>query len=321
MKSRRRFLVTGAAGFVGANLCRRLVERGEEVHVLIKPSSATWRIDDLREDLAVHEADITHAEAVERVVDRSKPTVIYHLATHGAYHYQEDAEQILLINVIGLWNLLRACNRVGYELFVNTGSSSEYGRKQFAMRETDLLDPNSFYAVAKATQSLLCQHMGRRADRQIVTLRLFSVYGSYEEPNRLIPNLMMSAIDNTCLRMVSPRTARDFVFVDDVVDVYLEVDRLRELAGEILNVGTGVQTSLSELLEIMGEVQGRPVNAEWESVPARTWDAMTWVADVSKIRSKLGVVPRTAVRLGLAKSLRWFREHENLYRPKRTDGR
>jgi nucleoside-diphosphate-sugar epimerase len=306
--------VTGAAGFIGANLCRRLLSRGEEVHALLRPGSRTWRLNDLAGRLPLHFADLTDQAALDHVIDAIRPAVIFHLATHGAYHYQGEAERILLVNVVGLWNLHRACARVGFELLVNTGSSSEYGGKTFAMRESDVLDPNSFYAVAKSAQSLLCQHVGRTGGNPIVTLRLFSVYGPYEEPSRLVPQLMLAALDRRPIDMVEPGTVRDFVYIDDVVDVYLQVDKLRELSGEILNVGTGVQTSLAQLVNVAGAINGQPIEAHWGRLPPRSWDASVWVADVSKLRRLTGSVPRTMVEQGLARTLAWFRDHHRFYR-------
>jgi nucleoside-diphosphate-sugar epimerase len=304
-----RFLVTGAAGFIGANLCRRLLLEDRETHVLVRAATATWRLEAIADRLHWHRADITDANAIERVIDEARPTVVYHLATHGAYHYQNNAEEILRTNVMGLWNLVRACSRTGCELLVNTGSSSEYGTKRFAMRETDVLDPNSFYAVAKAAQSLLCQHVGRTGATAIVTLRPFSVYGPYEEPTRLIPRLMMAALDGTPIDMVSPDTVRDFVFIDDVVDVYLAIDKLKAVSGEIINVGTGVQTSLQQLVGALGV----PVQARWNALAPRSWDSSVWVADISKLRRLLGLTPRLTVEQGLARSLPWFREHRQWY--------
>lgn len=312
--SRHRFLVTGAAGFVGANISRRLVERAEEVHVLVKPTTSLWRLEDLLDRLELHTGDITDASYVDKMVDEVKPTVIYHLATHGAYHYQDEAEQILRTNVMGLWHLLRACSRVGYHLLVNTGSSSEYGATQHAMRETDMLDPNSFYAVSKAAQSLLCRHVGRTGRGPVVTLRLFSVYGPYEEPTRLIPQLMMSALEDRGIDMVSPQTVRDFVYVDDVVNVYLEVEKLGAVSGAILNVGTGVQTSLGTIVEKMGRVNGSAIRARWNSMQARPWDSSIWVSDVTNLRRNIGWVPETTVEQGLARTLEWFRRHRDHYR-------
>ena len=313
MSREHRYFVTGAAGFVGANLCHRLVERGEQVHVLLKPATPTWRLDAIKDRIHAHSADITVAAEVERVVDEVRPSVIYHLATHGAYHYQDDTEAILRINVLGLWNLVRACDRVGYDLLINTGSSSEYGEKAFAMRETDLPDPKSFYAVAKAAQSLLCQHLGRATKSNIVTLRLFSVYGAWEEPRRLIPTLMLAALRDSPIEMVSPQTVRDLIHIDDVVDIYMEVEKLAPLRGEILNIGSGVQTSMAQLIDAMSRVNDKPIAARWGAMPARGWDSNVWVADVSKVRRMTGWIPRVDIHEGLRRSLDWFRRHRGPY--------
>jgi len=310
----RIFLVTGAAGFVGANLCQRLASLGAAVHAVVRPGGDPWRLAGMRDELAVHEVDINDGAAVRDLVNQARPTVVYHLATHGAYPFQKNPEAILLTNVFGLWNVLNACNEVGYELFVNTGSSSEYGLKQFAMREADVLEPNSYYAVAKAGQSLLCQHISRINDRPIVTFRPFSVFGPYEEGTRLFPTLMYAAIEDRPIDMVAPETCRDFIYVDDVVDAYLMVDRLKTFRGEIFNLGTGVQTSLRELVEATGAVNGRPVKARWGAMPARMWDATVWVADVSKMRRLTGWRPRVPMHEGLARCLAWFRDHAALYK-------
>lgn len=309
----RRFLLTGASGFVGANLCRRLVARGEEVHVFLRSASRPWRLEGVLDQVTVHAVDLRDAVQVEHAVQRIQPDVIYHLATHGAYPEQRDADTILLTNVFGFWNLLESCDRAGYELLVNTGSSSEYGRKAYAMRESDVLEPDSYYAVAKAAQSLLSRHRSRESGLPIVTLRLFSVYGPYEEPTRLIPRLMMASLEGNPVDMVSAGTARDFVYVDDVVDAFLDVDGLRALAGEILNVGTGVQSSLREVVDAVQALAGHPLDVHWGALPPRSWDSEVWVADISKIRRLTAYEPRTLLQEGLRKTLDWFREHRNLY--------
>ena len=306
-------LVTGASGFIGANLCRRLLDMGLPVHAFTRPASDTWRIDAIRDQLHIHTVDITDADAVRDAVNEIRPTIIYHLATHGAYPFQTDPEAILLTNVFGLWNVLNACNEVGYELFVNTGSSSEYGTKLSAMRESDLLEPNSYYAVAKAGQSLLCQHMSRIHDRPIVTFRLFSVFGPFEEATRLLPKLMHAAISDAPIDMVSPQTCRDFVYIDDIIDAYLMIDELKAFRGEVFNLGTGVQTPLKELVDLTGEINNRPVRANWGQMAARMWDANVWVADVSKIRRLTGWRPKVSLRQGLAKCLAWFAENADIY--------
>lgn len=311
----RVFLLTGAGGFVGANLCRRLTQGDGEIHLFVKPTTRLWRLDGVRERLHIHHVDLCDARAVEERINAIRPSVIYHLATRGAYASQNDADSILLVNVFGLWNLVNACAKHGCELFVNTGSSSEYGRKDFAMRETDNLEPDSYYAVAKSAQSLLARLCSRTIDLPLVTLRLFSAYGPYEEPTRLVPRLMMAALYDEPIKMVNPHTARDFVHVDDVVDVYMNIEGLAKLPGEILNVGTGVQSTMADMVAATETALGRKIkDLAWGDMPARAWDTDVWVADVSKLRRLTNACPTTPLREGIGKCLTWFADHGDFYR-------
>lgn len=307
------FLLSGAAGFVGANLCRRLVQEGAEVHILVKPRTALWRIEDIRAHLFLHMIDIRQEEDLQRLIRSIRPDVIYHLATSGAYHYQTDVQTILSTNVLGLWNLLNACDQVDYKLFVNTGSSSEYGTKSSAMQETDLLTPNSVYGVAKAAQSLLCQQHAQTHDRPIVTLRLSSVYGPYEEPTRLIPRLVVAALDHCPLDMVAPATARDFIYIDDVVETYLKIDALHACRGEIFNLGTGRQASLAQVVQTLEAHLGRPVTIRWNAMAPRSWDTTTWVTDVSKLQRLVEIRPQISLSEGIARCVAWFSQHREFY--------
>lgn len=302
-------LVTGAAGFVGAGVCQRLLQAGHEVYALVRPDTRRWRLAEVASDIHFVEVDLRDRHGVEHVVRTVEPQVVYHLATHGAYPFQEDADGILLTNIFGFWNLISACNAVGYELFVNVGSSSEYGRKRHAMRETDLLEPDSFYAVAKAGQTLLSRHVARLEDRPIVTFRLFSVYGPWEEPSRLFPALMRAALRGEVLDMVSPDTCRDFIHVDDVCAAFLDIDRLKACRGEVYNLGTGVQTALRDLVALTGSVAGQPLAARWGEMPPRVWDTDVWVADIRRAVQDLGWRPRLDLRAGIAQTLAWYRDH------------
>ena len=106
--SKERFLVTGASGFVGGCLVRRLVELGANVHAMIHSGSDLWRLKDIRSRMTLHEGDIIDANFTVSVVDQAKPTVVYHLAAHGAYSVQNNARRILMTNVQGTYNLLEA---------------------------------------------------------------------------------------------------------------------------------------------------------------------------------------------------------------------
>jgi nucleoside-diphosphate-sugar epimerase len=308
-----RVIVTGAAGFIGANVARRLLADGLEPFLLTLPSSDPWRLADLNGDARLVQVDLVDQAAVARVVADIKPDWVLHLAAHGGYSWQTDAGAILRANVVGTANLLAACRRSGVETFVNTGSSSEYGLKDHPPGEEEPVEPNSIYAAAKAAATMLCEQAAMSDGMNVSTLRLYSTYGPWEDPNRLIPALAVEGLRGEFPPLVAPETARDFVWIGDVVDAYLLAARTRHSEpGAIYNVGTGVQTTVGEAADIARDVLGIDARPTWGSMPARTWDTDRWVADNTKIRDRLGWRATCSLREGFTELSSWLRERPDV---------
>src|SRR6202022_3882820 len=117
--------------------------------------------------------------------------------------------------------LLQAAVTAGVQAFVNAGTSSEYGYKDHAPAEDEKLEPNSDYAVTKAAAPILCPHTAQRTGVAITPLRLYSVYGPYEEPTRLVPTLIVQGLEGKLPPLVNPDVARDYIHVDDACDAFV----------------------------------------------------------------------------------------------------
>jgi nucleoside-diphosphate-sugar epimerase len=305
----KRSIVTGGTGFVGANLARRLIKEGREVHLLVRPRHAPWRIAEIKRDVELHEVDLSDGDAVERVVSAIRPEWIFHLAAYGAYSSQRDTRRMVETNIVGTMNLLNSCLKTGFGAFVNTGTSSEYGFKSHAPSEEELLEPNSDYAVTKASATLLCRHTAQKHRANISTLRLYSVYGAYEEPTRLIPALVLSGLEGGWPPLADPETAHDFVYVEDVCDAYLlAATHAGHEHGAVYNVGTAEQTSLREVVEAARRVLAIKAEPAWNSMPGRSWDTRHWAANNEKIRKELGWQPRHTFEQGFRRTTEWFRD-------------
>lgn len=313
MAKKRIYLVTGGTGFIGSQLIRRLINNGEDVHIIVRKEARFWRIEDIRHKVTCHMSDLSDTDELRKIIEKIRPHVIYHLATYGAYPHQNEPDKIIKTNILGTWNLLKASSHIDYELFVNTGSSSEYGFKKFPMKETDLLEPVSYYAVTKASQTLLCFHIARNEKRPIVTLRPFSVYGPYEEPTRFIPTLIKALYFKEQMQLVSPEISRDHIYVEDLVDVYLMVDRLKNFAGEIFNIGTGIQSTIKDVVETAVRVTGETTDFKWGQMKPRLWDTTNWVADISKVRGLLDWSPKISLEKGLSLMWEWFKSNSSIY--------
>jgi nucleoside-diphosphate-sugar epimerase len=309
----KRVIVTGGTGFVGANFARRLLRDGHEVHLLVRTGYQPWRIEEIRGDVRLHEVQLHDIESVTQIVEQIRPDWIFHLAVYGAFSSQTDLQPMVQTNIHGTINLVQACLKTGFEAFVNTGSSSEYGFKDHPPAEAEVLEPNSPYAVTKVASTLFCRQTARQQRVHLPTLRLYSVYGPYEDPTRLISALIIRGLQGELPPLVGPETSRDFVHVDDVVEAYLlAATHPGQEPGAIYNVGSGVQTTVREAVGVARQALEIPAEPCWGTMAARSWDTSVWVSDNRKIYKELGWTPRYDFSRGFTATVEWFRAHPNL---------
>ena len=145
-------------------------------------------------------------------------------------------------------------------------------------------------------------------------LRLYSVYGPYEDLSRLVPKLLLEARRGRLPPLVNPLISRDFVYVDDVTRAFKAiVDRAPQLRpGDVFNIGTGQRTTLADLTALSRELFNVAAEPQWASMPDRGWDHSDWYADPRKAEAELGWSATTPLREGLRATMRWLDEHPAL---------
>jgi nucleoside-diphosphate-sugar epimerase len=309
-----RALVTGAAGFVGANLVRHLVAQQADVHVLLRPKTDLWRLTDVLPKIERCHADLTDASAVARVVGAVDPHVVFHLAKHRGDPTALDYGAAFEANLTATLNLLQAARNVrALQRFVHAGSSLEYDLSRAPLRESEFSAPMTVHGVTKAAASLLCTHFAIRHQMPTVVLRFFTVYGPWEDGARFVPSLMVAAIEGRPVHLTKPGHRHDWIYVGDVVDACIRSATTAGIDGEILNIGTGVQTTNEDIVGLVEASAGHRLVRACEPFPSRSWDSERWVADMSKTRHLLGWEATTTLREGLGMTLGWFRTHLDHY--------
>jgi polyisoprenyl-phosphate glycosyltransferase len=197
-------VIFGAGGFIGSNLFRTILKYRDDVYAATsKHPFIPWRIDDLREDRIIH-ADITDRFSLDNLFRKYVFKTVFDLAAYGAYSKQQDIKLTYQTNVIGLLNLLEACSPYKISAFIHAGSSSEYGLNCKEPLETEELKPNSHYAVTKASAANMIHYYGTILQLPVVNLRYYSIYGEYEEPDRLIPQIIEKGMKKEYPPLVQP---------------------------------------------------------------------------------------------------------------------
>ncbi len=308
---RRRVLVTGAAGFIGSHLCRRLVADGVDVVALDDLSEAS--VDALRHlpEVRFVEADIRD-EATLSDAARGCDSILHQAAKRSVPFSILEPELVTDVNLRGSLNVMLAARDVG-AILVQASSSSVYGdQDSFPVRETMRPQPRSPYAAAKAAAELYATACWHSYRVPTVSLRYFNAYGPGQDPESEYAAVVPRFV-SACLTGERPvvhgdgRQSRDFTYIDDVVEANIRAMAAKEPAyGLAFNVGGGTTpTSISDLLALVGELCG--VTPDPEHTPPREGDILRSEADVTLARDLLGFRPQVPIREGLRRTVEWFR--------------
>ncbi len=298
--------VFGASGFIGANLFKDIFKVRKDVYALTHDSQKAWRLKLLNvpSENIVH-CDIVSKVSVEDTFENFKPKTIFNLAAYGAYSKQKDATLTYETNVLGTHNLLE--NLSSDAVYVHAGSSSEYGYNCAAPKESDKLEPNSHYSVSKISAAYMIDYYARFFEKNAINLRLYAIYGDWEEPDRLIPQLIEKARKGKLPNFVSPDISRDFVHVSDSVEAFIDgALQLRpEIRGKSYNIASGIKTTMKELVDVAKAEFDISETPDWGSMPNRKWDLTEWYGDPSEANKDLGWKAKISLNEGLRAYFEW----------------
>ena len=303
-------LVLGASGFVGANLMRTLRRHRADVFGTASRLPA-WRLESIANEF-VMVADLLIPANLRQVLDRVEPQTVFDCVSYGAYSFQREPDLIYRTNVDTTALLIEELSRRKIRAYVHAGSSSEYGTHSGAPTEDSLTQPNSHYAVTKVAAAALIHYMGKHRRFPCVNLRLYSIYGPMEDPARLVPTLIINALQGKLPPFVDPRISRDFVYVDAASEAFIDAAlALRpDTYGDSINIGSGHCTTIGEVADLARKLFNVEATPEY-SMAARDWDLHNWYADTQRASERLGWQARTAFEQGLLLTADWYRSLPN----------
>ena len=299
-------LVLGGSGFVGANLAHALLKVREDVYATATRLPA-WRLEGLPAR-CVRVTDLLIDSNLDQLLDELKPRTIFDCIAYGAYSFETDSQLIYQTNFNFISRLLARLESRKIACYIHAGSSSEYGDNATAPLETSPAAPNSDYAVSKVAAANLLYFFGKKKKVPCANLRLYSVYGPMEDSSRLIPALLRTATEKQFPPFVHPDISRDFLYIDDAVEAFVDTAlNLQEADfGESFNIGTGSRTTIAQVAQLakeLFEIPGEPAF----SMPNRNWDVVDWFANIDKARERLNWSPRIDFREGLRRSAQWYK--------------
>jgi dolichol-phosphate mannosyltransferase len=298
-------LVTGASGFVGANLFKMILRHRSDVFAVVRREKG-WRLAEV-DDEQILALDLNDSAAVKNMVSALGPKTVLDCASYGAYSFEADPSLIYRTNFQSLVEFVTLLSGSPLAAYVHAGSSSEYGFNCAGPSEEDRCVPNSHYAVSKVAASDYLQYMGENRGFPAANLRLYSVYGPLEDSSRLIPNLVRHALSGKFPPFVAPNTSRDFLYVDDVCTAFImaATKMQPEIYGKSFNIGSGRKTTIADLARITRDVFRVAEEPQFGAMESRAWDLAEWYANPARAKALLGWEPRHSLEEGLRLTADW----------------
>nr|WP_231134725.1 SDR family NAD(P)-dependent oxidoreductase [Motilibacter deserti] len=308
-------LVTGADGFIGSHLVQRLLADGARVRALCvytSSGSLGWLeelTEEERDNVDVRLGDVRDAELVADLVRGCD--VVLHLAALIAIPYSYQAPRSFVeTNVTGTLNVLEAVRRSGSARLVHTSTSEVYGTpEQVPIRETHPLHGQSPYSASKIGADMLCEAYARSFEVPVTVLRPFNTFGPRQSARAVIPTVLQQMLAGAkTIRLGSLRPRRDFTYVADTCDGFVRAASAELPAGSLVQLGTGRDVSIGELVEMCRAVtqSDAVVETDDERVRPEGSEVERLLSDPTRARELLGWEPTVGLEEGLARTAQWL---------------
>jgi UDP-glucose 4-epimerase len=300
-----RCLVSGAAGHAGSYLTRLLIERGEDVTILVRPASDLWRLEDVLGQVRVIRAcpeDLGGAAGeIPGEIRQIAPETVFHLAWSGITAGTRNAPDAFIGNIVFSLQLFRIAQEAGCGTWVGLGSQAEYGAQSRTVCEALAPRPDSLYGIAKCNLGQMLGALCEQTGVRFVWLRLFSAYGPKDHPAHLIPFVIEKLRAGERPALSSGEQVWDYLYVEDAVEAIYRTAVTPGASG-VFNLASGhsepVRRTVERVRDMIdpglplgfGEVPGTPISLR---------------ADISKLRTATGWFPETDLETGLSKTLEW----------------
>ena len=305
-----RVLLTGATGFVGSHVLRRLLKNEQvEVAVVLRPRSDLWRIQDAMNGVRRLVADLDDAATHQRALDDFGPDVVIHLAWDGVGNRFHDDERQAR-NIERTLGLLRTAHRAGARTFVGLGSQAEYGPCQGPVAEDYPTRPASLYGAAKLSTCRVAQRVCDLGGTRFAWLRLFSAYGPRDAPGCMVPYVIGALLRRERPRLTEGRQLWDYLYVGDAAEAICLVAQTPGASG-IFNLGSGSVEPVRGVVERIRDQIDPSLPLEFGAVPYRPGQVMHLHSRIEKLRQATGWSPQVRLEEGIRRTVAWYRSVRN----------
>jgi len=319
---KEKVLVTGAGGFIGSHLTEELVKLGADVTAMVKNNSRhnCGFIEEfepeVKDKIKIFFGDLNDIESVKNIVGENK--VIFHLGAEISVPYSYvHPRSFVQTNIIGTLNILLACKENRIKNLILMSTSEVYGMPDTVpINEKHLLKGQSPYSATKIAAEKLAESFYSSYDLPVVIVRVFNTYGPRQSARAVIPTIITQALAGNKISVGNCETTRDFNYVTDIVNGLIKVAECPNVIGEVINIGSGKEISIKDLIEkiISLTESDCEIVQESERIRSSKSEVMRLMANNSKMKQLTGWQSKVSLDDGLKETINWIKNNIEIYK-------
>lgn len=308
-----RCMVTGASGFIGAALVKRLGSRGHAVLAVVRPGTNMARLADASPQVEYAYASLDSLLSIEAQVSNFAPDVVFHLAWWGgnSKRFVNEIDQVL-INVPGTLHTAHLARESGAKTFIYFGSCVEYGTYCVPVRESDPAIPKNLYGAAKYVGMQSAEGFCRLSDIRFCSVRPFWTYGPGDDRARMIPGLIEKLLDGQRPELTRGEQLWDFLYIEDAVEAVVGLAEESAASG-IFNLASGTAVPLCEVMQHVRDLIDPKLELGLGEVPYAPDQIMHLQGDITRLRQAIGWEPSVSLAEGLRRTVAWHRAQRAIF--------
>ncbi|KUO49054.1 MAG: CDP-abequose synthase [Desulfitibacter sp. BRH_c19] len=310
----KKVLITGASGFIGSHLVKRMLEENAQVSIIARDGSDLWRVQSLIKDFAIYKADLRDSRKINLCMNKVKPDYIFNMAAYGVDARQKDYFIAVNTNIIGTMNILNSSISTGCKKFLNIGTCMEYGDKKEIIKEDCHLEPFNIYGSTKAATTLLAHQIAAENKIDIVTLRAFGIFGENEGSHKFFPHIILSVLNKVDVNLTGCEQYRDYCYVENIIDGFVLAAHNDAIKNEIFNIGTGMIYQLKYYVNKVYEKMEAVKKPNYGAIPYRSGEVWRPHPDITKIQKLLKWKPKISLEEGLNRTILWYEKNKEKYK-------
>lgn len=309
----RRFFITGINGFIGAYMARYLLKMGAEVYGSIRPYSDLTRISDILPLISTQVLDLLDAKGLIACFESLNPNFVIHTAQPSIYvkDIEKDIPRQMMLTSGMLINLISAAAKIRADKLIHCCSSTIYGyQNQSPFKEHEEPRPDSPRGLIKQNERNILKYHAGKVKLPMALARIFRAYGPGDSTKKLIKRALIAQKNDDYLSLTPAEVMRDYIYVEDIAEGILRMCFTKMPQACELNLGTGIEHSAHEIVNMIVEITRQPINISDKPYPISELDKTDYKADLSKLKRLLNWYPSTALYDGLRSTIDWYRNSQ-----------